>query len=547
MSSSNAANAEDSAVTSEQLLAEFARSRSEAAFHELVRRHLPLVYHAALRVTNGDQHLAEDVAQVVFTDFATKAARLSSGSIVAGWLHQHTWFTASKMVRTERRRALREQQSMQSPDSSSDELDSQLRPVLDQALTELKAEDRDALVLRFFESADLRRVGATFGISEDAAQKRIARALEKLRGVLAARGVTISSAALTAFLAAQSNAAPISISVAQIASTAALAGAASAPWIATVLSSTKAKLSLAAALTAAVGTPILWQQNTISKLRSENAAFRDSLGRLEMLKSENDELRKGFLSPAEAERLKKDLSELMRLRGEVTLLRQQPKTASATSAKEEKEDSADKEQKQPAQVTISAQVAELSHERMAMLLQQGFPAVADPKNFILTLNAEQAAEVFRLFEQMEGIDLLSAPRLTTLHGREARIAVTDDLVLPNGETLPLGLTVGVFPEVQPDETSIKLAADVNVTEFLGWENVEQTVPRTRTRSVKHATVLGYGEVLLMAGSVRKQEGEQAEPKLQIYCLRSTVIDAAGNAIAPRTQATAREEIRAGAQ
>src|SRR6186997_1160648 len=60
----------NSGATSEELLGDFARNRSEAAFRELVQRHLPLVYNTAVRVANGDQHLAEDIAQMVFTDLA---------------------------------------------------------------------------------------------------------------------------------------------------------------------------------------------------------------------------------------------------------------------------------------------------------------------------------------------------------------------------------------------------------------------------------------------------------------------------------------------
>ena len=68
-----------------------------------------MVYNTALRVANGDKHLAEDIAQIVFAEFAAKATKLPADLIVAGWLHQHTWFTASKLIRTERRRLEREQ------------------------------------------------------------------------------------------------------------------------------------------------------------------------------------------------------------------------------------------------------------------------------------------------------------------------------------------------------------------------------------------------------------------------------------------------------
>src|SRR5688572_13878814 len=108
--------------SSEELLADYATRRREEVFGELVRRHLGLVYNTALRVANGDAHLAEDVAQTVFSDLARKAGSISSGTVVAGWLYQHTWFTASKMIRTERRRQVREEASIDMRGNASSEV-----------------------------------------------------------------------------------------------------------------------------------------------------------------------------------------------------------------------------------------------------------------------------------------------------------------------------------------------------------------------------------------------------------------------------------------
>src|ERR1700691_3153443 len=98
-------------MTDQQLLHSFARERSEDAFTELVARHLPLVYSAALRQTGGDIYAAKDVAQLVFTDLARKASGLSASIILAGWLHRATIFAARQILRGERRRQLREQQA----------------------------------------------------------------------------------------------------------------------------------------------------------------------------------------------------------------------------------------------------------------------------------------------------------------------------------------------------------------------------------------------------------------------------------------------------
>jgi RNA polymerase sigma factor (sigma-70 family) len=517
--------------SSEELLAVYAERRAEEVFHELVRRHIALVYNTALRVANGDAHLAQDVAQTVFSDLARKAASISSGTVVSGWLYQHTWFTASKMIRTERRRQMREQNISTMQSGTSDETDqTELQSALDDALTSLKPEERDVVVLRYFEQVELRRIGALFGISEDAAQKRVARAVEKLRDVFAARGLTVSGAALTTFLSSQSLAAPPAL--ASVISSSAIVAAASGTGVglAAFLAGTKGKLAVAAACALAVGTPLVWQQQKVNALNAEIGRLSAVVSSNEVLRVEIERLRGETLSAAEREEMNRRFLELQRLRGEITMLRNQAAEAVARGATKSPTDLAEGkfEASEVPQVLLETRVAELSHERMATLLKTGFPAVADPNNFNLKMNAETAATVLRLFEESEGVDLLAAPRMTTLDGREARVSVTDELALPDGSALPLGLEVNFFPTVLPDKQSTHLKIDLKWTEFLGWENESKTVPRLRTRSVEHQEAVETGEVVLLGRSVVLGEGDSRELKLQIYWFSSYLIDAAGN-------------------
>src|SRR3970040_2335326 len=94
----------------QQLLAQYAESGSETAFRELVTRYVDLVYSTAVRLVNGDTHLAEDVTQTVFTALARKARALSKDVMLGGWLHRHTCFVALNTMRSERRRHARERQ-----------------------------------------------------------------------------------------------------------------------------------------------------------------------------------------------------------------------------------------------------------------------------------------------------------------------------------------------------------------------------------------------------------------------------------------------------
>jgi RNA polymerase sigma factor (sigma-70 family) len=164
---------------SQTLLAQYARTRSESAFRELVSRYIDLVYSTAFRLVGGDAQSAQDVAQTVFVALASKAGTLPPDVMLGGWLHQHTRFVAGKLMRTERRRQWRERQAaeMNAIEDHSESNLAQVAPVLDEAIGQLEAEDRTAILLRFFERKDFRGVGDALGSSEDAARKRVARAL----------------------------------------------------------------------------------------------------------------------------------------------------------------------------------------------------------------------------------------------------------------------------------------------------------------------------------------------------------------------------------
>jgi RNA polymerase sigma factor (sigma-70 family) len=190
-----------------QLLRSYAEDHSEAAFAELVRRYIDLVYSAALRQVDGDTHRAQDVSQIVFTTLARKAASLIHHPALAGWFYTATYLAATKVMRAEWRRLAREKEAHAMHEAlspNSPEIDwQQVRPVLDAAMRDLNDRDREAVLLRFFAKRPFAEIGATLGLSEDAARMCVERALAKLHGLLARRGVTSTSAALGGLLATQ--------------------------------------------------------------------------------------------------------------------------------------------------------------------------------------------------------------------------------------------------------------------------------------------------------------------------------------------------------
>jgi RNA polymerase sigma factor (sigma-70 family) len=221
-------------VNDEELLKRYYADAQEEAFGELVRRYFNLVWSAAWRVT-CDADLARDVAQTVFVDLARKAGHFPGKVILAGWLYRAASLAAIKVVRTNVRRAERERKSMEieshantSP-TAEPEVDL-LMPMLDEDLGKLGEIDRNALVLRFFARKNLSDVGAALGMSDDAAQKRLVRALEKVRRYFCSRGLAVSTGAIVATLGiAGAEAAPAGLSLIVASSSLGVAGSSSVP------------------------------------------------------------------------------------------------------------------------------------------------------------------------------------------------------------------------------------------------------------------------------------------------------------------------------
>jgi RNA polymerase sigma factor (sigma-70 family) len=199
----------------QRLLRDYADRRSEAAFNEFVRRYIDFVYSAALRITS-DRHLAEDVTQAVFVAVARDARKLAGIPVLPGWLHRTARNIAANAVRSDIRRRTREQESvaMNLPSNDSSPWE-RIAPHLDAALANLPEPERDAVLLRYFQKKSLHDVGAFLSLSDDAAQKRVSRALEKIRAFFAARGVTIASTTLATSLSLQAvHAAPAALAAA---------------------------------------------------------------------------------------------------------------------------------------------------------------------------------------------------------------------------------------------------------------------------------------------------------------------------------------------
>src|SRR5579872_2903479 len=194
-----------------ELLREYATRGSELAFETLVRRHVNLVYSAAFRQVR-DAAIAGEVTQTAFIILGRKAGALRQGTILSGWLYRTAQFAAARALRAERRRREHEQEAAQMEPEPCDQMWEQIAPLLEQAMARLGDADRNAVVLRSFENKSLAEVGAAMGANEDAARKRVSRAVEKLRKFFSRRGAVMPAVALGGLMSANAvQAAPVAL------------------------------------------------------------------------------------------------------------------------------------------------------------------------------------------------------------------------------------------------------------------------------------------------------------------------------------------------
>lgn len=471
-----------------------------------MRRHVNLVYSAALRQVGGDAHLAQDVAQTVFTDLARKAGSLVCRESLTGWLYTSAHFAATKMVRTENRRREREEKFMREPTNGTVADASRagalaeagwekIRPALDDVMHELKESDREAILLRYFENRQFAEVGAKLGLNENAARMRVERALEKLRAVFAKRGITAATALASVISANAVQVAPAGLATTLATTSIATAGAGTFTLL-KFMTATQFKLGISALVVAGAATAMVVQHQTQTRLRGESESLRRQIAELQM---DNQNLSNRLAEIGQTKSLTDEqFNELLRLRGEVGLLK-------------DKADALNKENR-AMRTELESRFATSSHTNLAASLEIHIKSrfVFLPKgvltglqsalglqtsannSFTGIMNDDSFTNLLVQLSKRQGVEILGAPEVTSSSGRQFQMRATQIIsvvtnmelletngtrsIIPQTEMVETGPILDATPRILSDNYTIALPVIASVTDFLGYQPSTNSVP-----------------------------------------------------------------------
>jgi RNA polymerase sigma factor (sigma-70 family) len=504
------------------LLQRFAATRVEDDFAELVRRNLNLVYSAALRQVGGDHQFAEEVTQNVFTDLARKAGTLTNHISLTGWLYTSAHYAAAKKVRGERRRRVREQEAshmQQTHASPAIELDwEQLQPVLDDAMHALPEADRDVILQRYFQRMPFLQIGARLGLTENAARMRAERALDKLRGILAARGVSATAVALATVLTAQAVlVAPAALAGAIVSTSLATTAVAGAVASGGLIAAAKLKVLIPSACAVALLVGAVWQRHELDEVREENA----KLQRAAMVAAESSAVAIPNAVGATEEQERAKL-ELLRLRGELGRLRrdlaEQQMLAATVAATNSVADQS--QQKAQAQVAIEARFYTGTDEALEVFKDHSTAIVS-------------AAEMDKLathLQAADSVELLAKQRVMTTSGQQATVMSFETRTnLSTGAVTESGLTLDVLPTSSEDGQSVELnLVATKITdkpvEIEAAAATTLPVPAFGLSQMTAKATVWDGQTVALA--------RQSEGKKLVVFVTPTLIDSAGNRVHP---------------
>jgi RNA polymerase sigma factor (sigma-70 family) len=533
------------------LLRAYGENRSEEAFAELVRRYVDFVYSAAKRMVR-DAHTAEDVTQSVFLALAKDARKLTRHPVLAGWLHGTSRNLAANAVRADVRRRMREHQAMAMnalPSGESAVLWEQIAPQLDAALGELGQNDRDALLLRYFQNKSVREVAQILDTTEDAAQKRVNRAVERLRKIMTQHGVAAGVAGMEVSISAHAmETAPNGLAAASSTAALKLAPASVTGFMKTPLQKLFATMAIGSV--AAVTVYVLCLQGEIHSLRQQLSALT---AQLEQANRDRDDASNRAAELAKQNEAFRNNNELAKLRAELSRLRDQASNAPLPAVSTIPYTPLDTN----VQVEIVAKIASLDDAEFQALGLQWTPD-ADGFNYS-QLTADQYVSVTNAFSHSpDGFcPSINTPRVTLLSGREA-IMVSDvplpEVTIPSPPTtaeekvdndaafaaeaaangkISARITMRYFPIYSADDGSIELSVTTELRRKGLATDVPANLQISKKLKLQRSETIALEQDIPMEAWPTDYTNVPETPQKLVVFVTPQAVDAAGNPLAQR--------------
>ena len=464
--------------TDSLLLKAYVERRLETAFNELVHRHVDLVYSAAIRMVR-DPHLAEDVTQGAFIALARQAPELVERATLAGWLHRTAQNIAAQTVRTIERRRAREQEAFAMSEQISTSPDvwwEQVEPHLDAALGELTDADRDAVVLRYFHKKSAAEIATILGVSDDAAQKRVSRAVEKLREVFAKNKITIGAGSLGILISANAvQAAPVGLAAKILAATSGLTATAGITMIQKVF------IAGFAALAIGGGIYSFHLQKQIAALQEQQTSLNRQMA--QMSQERDDAKNQLAAAQRENEQRQNNQDELLRLRGETGALRRQLDEATKKYRALPDAVVAMNTNSSMPQIVIKARFLTLPKDVSAGWYDSTSGSILTSENFSIAL---------KQLSSRNDVETLAEPSVVIISGRQVQLRATQIIsvvtnfclqetngtssIVPQAGAVECGPILDAVPKVLSDGYTIKLPVIASMVEFLGYAPSANTTP-----------------------------------------------------------------------
>ena len=413
---------------------------------------------------------------------------------------------------------MREPISETAPDADWEEL----RPILDDAMHELKETDRDAILFRYFENRQFAEVGAKLGLNENAARMRVERALEKLRDILTKRGIA-TAAALASVISANA----IQIAPANLAATLTTASIATAGTgtftLLKIMTATKLKLAFSALVVAGAVMAFVIQHQTQNKLRADNESLRQQITQLQ---TENESLSNQLAMAGNSKSLSDEqFNELLKLRGEVTRLRQQQsilpksvqlKTNSLPDSK-------------IIQIHLKARFVSFPTDGLQALGVSWASGAQGGKTGLLT--EQQFKTINEALQGAGDVETLAEPEAVMSNGRQTQMRATQSVSV-GGNPVEVGSMIDVVPHFLTNSSTFNLTLIATLVQLTG----DPSKPGAQTIQAVNQVNLSPGQTVVLeneipsGGWLPDSTNMPAGQRSLLVFVTPTAVDEAGNRI-----------------